>query len=338
VTAEPKVRGLRVTVIIPVRNGESFLRSLLPRISSLLTEDIEVVLVDDASLDDTGAVLAEFARTHQQVKLIHNATRLGVAESRNRALSLARGDYVWFADADDSWSNGILATLLEEAKAHDADVVICGADLRTHEAIAGPVIDGRASSAVVNRAEAWKSLSSGEIHGYLWNKLFRRQILGSSPFELLSSQSDFTGVVKAVRQSERIVFVPDVLYHHIVQAGSITRQRTPELSNLESAWRVFEHEYGSDPIGELSPADIAYFKCWFVAMPLAHTPTRVGAAMRVRRQGLALARATLRSIDMNHVRRRSPTLYARACAISYTWDGYLALLLMMRALKANKAS
>lgn len=110
-----------VSVIIPVYNGEKTVARAID--SALMQEtELEVLVIDDCSTDQTGTVLKQYAG-NGKVRCLKNKQNAGAAESRNYGVREARGEYVAFLDADDAWMPGKLQTQLEILKKTDG--VIC---------------------------------------------------------------------------------------------------------------------------------------------------------------------------------------------------------------------
>lgn len=314
-----------VSIIVPVHNSLPHVPALLQRLAQQAQNRDEILLVDDASTDGGTPLLEAFVAEHPQAKLIRLDSPHGVARARNAALKAARGEYVWFADDDDLWSPDILDVFLEAATRSDADVVVCQAELRYPGRQSGAIIDGSARELIVSRQRACKLVLEGKIHGYLWNKLFRRSILGADPFLDMSSQSDFTGVVRALANSECVHLIPPVLYFHLVREGSVTRRKTPDLSNLERA-----HELAVEllPAGEVTGLTGAmnHFRAWFLVLPLAHTPTRVRAPWSIRRDGIRRARNAAQAVDMAQLRVRSRRTHHQVWLVTQLGTVYLVAL------------
>ena len=91
------------SVVIPAYNGERYLAECLRSVLSQTLQDIEILVVDDASTDGTRACASAFCETDSRVRLICNEVNRGVAESRNRGVQSARADWVAFLDCDDVW-------------------------------------------------------------------------------------------------------------------------------------------------------------------------------------------------------------------------------------------
>lgn len=91
----------RLSVIMAVYNGERFLRQTMDSIISQTFDSFEVIVIDDASTDDTGKILSDYSAADQRIKVVTNETNLRLANSLNKAVGLAAGKYIVRMDADD---------------------------------------------------------------------------------------------------------------------------------------------------------------------------------------------------------------------------------------------
>ncbi|MBF4461887.1 MULTISPECIES: glycosyltransferase family 2 protein [unclassified Rathayibacter] len=290
-------RGVSVTVIAPCYNSRAVLDAFLARLEETLVPGVGIVLVDDASTDGSSAVLERWARDRDDARLLVLETNGGVAAARNRALAITDTEFVWFVDVDDEWDPRIVAVLAGEATASSADIVVCRALYRARSAASGRVVDGLDRRELVSASDAIERMAAGELHGFLWNKLLRRRILAEELFPLLSSQSDFIGVLRAVQAAERVLFIPEVLYTYVYTPSSITRRRDPDLANLLICAQALRAalEQAFDEVPERL-AD--WFTTWFYAVPVALTPIRHHARPALVRTGVALGSAALRDVDL----------------------------------------
>lgn len=96
------VQGL-VSVITPVFNAEKVIGATLESVFNQTYPNVEIVLVDDNSSDDSKGVIEKYAETHPEIVYFRQPTNQGAGAARNKALELARGQYVAFLDADDLW-------------------------------------------------------------------------------------------------------------------------------------------------------------------------------------------------------------------------------------------
>lgn len=113
------------TIILPVYNKIKYLPTTLPALLSQTYRDFELIAVDDGSTDGSGDFLDRLAKTDTRVKVIRQPNA-GVSAARNAALDRASGDYVVFADADDTVCPDWLEVLTKEAEISGADIVVSG--------------------------------------------------------------------------------------------------------------------------------------------------------------------------------------------------------------------
>lgn len=112
-----------VSIIVPVYNAEKYLEKCIESIQKQLYQNIEILLIDDGSLDTSGEICDSFAKTDSRIRVIHKANG-GNTSARRTGLEAATGEFVVFVDADDAISDDLVSDLLYEIKKSDADVVI----------------------------------------------------------------------------------------------------------------------------------------------------------------------------------------------------------------------
>lgn len=115
----------KITVIIPVYNVEDYVGRC---IESVITQDysnLEILLVDDGSKDNSGKICDEYAVKDSRIRVIHKENG-GLSSARNIALEQMKGDYIFFIDSDDYIYPGILSGLMSACIDYDADISCCG--------------------------------------------------------------------------------------------------------------------------------------------------------------------------------------------------------------------
>ena len=101
------------------------IRRCLRTVVDQLVDDIEVLVVDDGSTDNTGMVVKEFAAKESKIRYLFQENA-GVSSARNAGIEAARGAYLLFIDADDEVENNYLQNILERAKESRADLLVWG--------------------------------------------------------------------------------------------------------------------------------------------------------------------------------------------------------------------
>lgn len=105
----------KVSVIVPVYNSEQELRDCLDSLVEQTEKDIEIIVIDDASTDNSPEIEAEYQKKYPNVKVYRNERNLGQSETRNRGIELAEGDYIAFLDSDDYVNSGMYEELYQAA-------------------------------------------------------------------------------------------------------------------------------------------------------------------------------------------------------------------------------
>ncbi len=177
---------VRISVIVPVYNVVQFLRACLDSVLAQSLRDIEVVCVDDGSTDGSAAILAEYAAKDKRLKIVTQENR-GQGAARNCGLEIARGEYVYFMDADDEFAaDDALERLVALADAERLDALFFDAETRVDENLDVQPSIVRAEDYI--RSHDYSSVSTGRglFAQFLANKeytvspclvLFRRAFL-----------------------------------------------------------------------------------------------------------------------------------------------------------------
>ncbi len=162
-----------VSVIVPVFNGEHTLGACLDSILGQSLSDINVIVVDDASVDGSREIVAEYSAHDSRVKLLTNATNMKSYGARIRGINHACGRYIGACDCDDQMPRDALRQLFNAAERSGADIV----HGRARELCSGrglPVYDPLA----VKTGEAFVMSMLRNFRGWnLWGKLFRGDVL-----------------------------------------------------------------------------------------------------------------------------------------------------------------
>ncbi len=185
---QPIQQSPLVSVIVPVYNAGRYLAACVASVRAQSFVDWELILVDDGSTDESGALCDAFAAEEPQVRVLHQENA-GVSAARNAGLDAARGVYIAFLDADDVLSTESLAARV--ALMEDADLCITRIGMYLTDDAADPLPETaeRGQVTEVSPESPWTELNrreavlaivcSGELRyqGYPVNKLFRADII-----------------------------------------------------------------------------------------------------------------------------------------------------------------
>ncbi len=114
---------VKVSIIIPIYNTEKYLRQCLDSITNQTLSEIEIILVNDGSTDSSGKIALEYLKLYPFIQYIEQENQ-GQGAARNRALSIARGEYIYFLDSDDYIEHLALEELFNEAEVGNLDLIL----------------------------------------------------------------------------------------------------------------------------------------------------------------------------------------------------------------------
>ena len=114
---------VKVSVIVPVYNGEKYLTQCLDSIINQTLEDIEIISINDGSEDNSLSILERYASMDNRIKIISTENR-GLGAARNSGLELATGEYVAFVDADDWIDKETYEQLYSKSASSDLVIII----------------------------------------------------------------------------------------------------------------------------------------------------------------------------------------------------------------------
>lgn len=205
-----------ISVIVPAYNAEQTIERCLNSILGGSYKEIEVIVVNDGSVDGTAHRISAIAENDNRVNLI-NQQNTGVAGARNTGLSNASGKYIAWCDSDDWVEPDWLESLHKHIVEYDADIAICRCQ-----------IDGR-PSVNTGEVEIWNRdeaialfLEHRELNGTLWNKLFRRDSISEVFFDTdLTHWEDTKFVWEALQMCCKVVKFHFEKYHFQVTKNSL---------------------------------------------------------------------------------------------------------------------
>ena len=113
----------KVSVILPIYNVEKYLRKCLDSVINQTFKDIEIICVNDCSLDNSQSIILEYAKKDNRIKIINNEKNSGIGFSRNIGINESSGEYISFIDSDDFVSLDYIEILYSAAVKYDADIV-----------------------------------------------------------------------------------------------------------------------------------------------------------------------------------------------------------------------
>ena len=165
-----------ISIIIPVYNAEAYLQRCLNSVLSQTFKNLEIILIDDGSVDNSLQICREFEKKDDRIIVLQNPSNEGVSYSRNRGLEIAKGEYIGFVDADDWIAEDHFSGLLEGILKNDCEMSIAKANKYTIEGQCTLLSDWEEGIYTTNETLI-NIFSPCGAKGFLWNKLFLAEII-----------------------------------------------------------------------------------------------------------------------------------------------------------------
>lgn len=220
----------RVSVIVPVYNGERYLRPCIDSILGQTFRDMEIILVNDGSTDASAAMLAEYAAKDERIRVEEHAN-CGVGATRNKAIELARGEYIRFIDCDDTLPEDSIEVLVRRADETKSDLVISAyEELLLERAFLRDLLKKDETVDCNSFLKDFSRYPNSFYYGVLWNKLFRRDIIMEHGIRFDPSMTwgeDFTFVVQYLVHVQRVSYMRKPVYVYRRNPNGLTMAMVP---------------------------------------------------------------------------------------------------------------
>lgn len=214
-------QSIIISIIIPVYNVEKYLSKCLDSIISQTYKQLEIIIIDDGSTDNSGIICDEYALMDNRIIVIHQPNG-GLSAARNSGLNIAKGEFVMFVDSDDFVESAFCEKPLNIALRENVDIVTFGYFQISKKSTK---VNRTNNPRIVQASEAIKlSITLDDvIHGYVWNKFYRRNLFDEIRFPVGRTFED-QGVNYLLYHFARIIYMSDeVLYHYCRRDNSISK-------------------------------------------------------------------------------------------------------------------
>lgn len=199
----------KVSIIVPVYNVSKFLKDCLDSILSQTYPNIELIIIEDKSTDNSLAILKEYQEQYPFIKLLTNDVNKGLSYTRNRGLEIATGEYISFIDSDDIIEPDFIELIVNSMELNNTSIGICSYNTFFNKPKKN---QGTADSYVIDYKEDMQSFE--KIFGACWNKIYTREIIDDLRFPVGLKFEDFPFVYPLLAKAKKVSVVSDNLYHY----------------------------------------------------------------------------------------------------------------------------
>ena len=216
-----------LSIVIPVYNGEKYIGNCLESIiQNTQCKDIEILIVNDGSKDNTAKILEEYVTKDSRIKAYNN-TNHGVSYTRNYALEKSIGEYVMFIDSDDFLSENWFAIVEADIK-EGKDIVYYTSNEKLKELSKEKVIE--------------EIMCMGEKVNFFacpFSKILKREIIQETRFDNnITNGEDMLFNLEMILKTDNYKVSNKSFYNYIVHQGSITQSFKPQIINSEKLFLI----------------------------------------------------------------------------------------------------
>lgn len=239
-----------ISIIIPFYNCENYLVRCLDSVASQTYNNLEIILVNDGSTDNSLEICERYLENDSRIKII-NKEHGGVASARNAGLDAVTGEYIGFVDSDDYINENMYMELYNALIHNNCDVATCnfyrvyGEDYFVDYTFPYKNI-------ILNREEAIKSiLLDKELRVYLWTKLFSKKAFENVRFPEGREYEDIDVSIKTLENVDSIIFLNKFFYNYVNRVDSIDNNYDEKNVKDSIEMAYFRYKYVKDNYNDL---------------------------------------------------------------------------------------
>ncbi len=224
-TSSPKL-----SLITPIYNVETFIHRCLNSMINQTYQNLEIILINDGSTDNSGAICDEYASKYKNIIVLHQKN-MGASVARNTGLEVATGDFIGFVDSDDWIHPRKYELLISVAQKENLHVVECDVRYTKKEEEDFQEI-GNYNYRMEDRLTALKRVIKNTQFS-MWRRIYSREIFDDYRFVVNKNSMDVYFTIDILRKIKKIAFVEEVLYYYYFNPNSITHSAY-SLKKLDS--------------------------------------------------------------------------------------------------------
>ena len=250
-----------ISVIVPVYNAQKYIHRCVDSILAQTFTDFELILVDDGSPDNCGAICDEYAAKDSRIRVIHQENQ-GQAAARNHGVAQAQGSWVCFVDSDDMIHPQMLEHLYRGAQEPGVGISACGAiEAENVPADFTSELSCRYQTMQMDEVGLQNLYETGD-HRYwvIWGKLIKKEIVEKIPFAVGRIYEDNAVACRWLQEAKVIANSENKYYFYQVNPAGTTK-KTFQLKHLDFLWALEEQIkfYGSIDYQKMKRKICAYY-------------------------------------------------------------------------------
>lgn len=261
-----------ISIIIPIYNVEKYIIDCLKSVEKQKYTNYEVILVDDCGTDSSMQLVNSFLQSSSlkgKTQILHHTKNRGLSAARNTGTAVAKGDYIYYLDSDDTIEADCLEKLVKKAEETGAQMVVGDINVVGDGEYIPVVNILGADEIIAGREDNFHRYLKGEYYMMAWNKLVRRDFLEKNNITFVEGliHEDCAWSFSMACALESVAFVQDKTYNYLVRSNSIQTDKnfTKHFNAYCSLLR-----YYADQAHSYSLTEDNFFVSWYEKQKALH--------------------------------------------------------------------
>lgn len=209
-----------ISVIVPIYKVEKYLDRCVESLINQTYKNLEIILVDDGSPDNSPAMCDNDAKKDSRIKVVHKKNG-GLSDARNVGMSVATGEFISFIDSDDYVSDDFFEVLYNTMITEKSDIVECSV-VKFYEDNLFDKHNDDNEITTFSTVDALSALiSENPFHQHVWNKLYKTDLVKDIEFAVGKLNEDEFWTYQVFGKSQRVTKINKTMYYYFQRSGSI---------------------------------------------------------------------------------------------------------------------
>lgn len=212
-----------ISVIVPIYNIDRYIDRCVQSIVNQTYRDLEIILVDDGSSDNSGIVCDAWEKKDKRIKVIHKING-GASDARNMGIKQSRGELLSFVDGDDELNETMYEKLINAMLRTQTDISMCRMEKieKTRKYPTRQFLKESEEAMIFSGKEAMRYLLQDKIDCSPCLRVYKRKLWDELRFPIGNTNEDFAVLYKVFDAANSIVYIPEILYHYYYRENSVT--------------------------------------------------------------------------------------------------------------------
>ncbi|CVK16459.1 Glycosyltransferase involved in cell wall bisynthesis [Apibacter mensalis] len=231
----------KVSVIVPVYNVEPYLRKCLDSIINQTFKEIEIIIINDGSTDNSQLIIDEYALKYDNIRSVIQSNK-GLSEARNTGIKHASGKFLAFVDSDDWIEREMIQEMYHLAIKHSAEIVVCSLqNIDNQDKILKKLPELHHLPEKIILSQDFSIF--GEMSCFACNKIFKRELFNNISFPKNMHFEDVATIPRLFFKAKTVAKTNKFFYQYLIREGSITRNYTIKGIHMFDAIEMVKQDF-----------------------------------------------------------------------------------------------